>query len=254
MNFWRYCNFLMLLFLSWISFASEELFVVGTTSGYAPYVSINEKGEYEGFDIDIAKLISERLRRKLVIKDLGSMSSLLIALQKKKIDSLIWAISITEDRLKEMLMIYYHGEKVTSMPFLFWKKIPDGISTISDLGIEKNRIVCVETGSYQDSILQKYPQIKIRNLDKIIDGIMEIRYGKSFTTLVDYSLLPRLQNQFPELKVLHLPLPSDQQSLGYGICMEKSNIQLAGQVEKIISDLRSEGKILELEKKWKLLQ
>lgn len=230
----------------------DGTFVVGTTSGYAPYVSLNEKGEYEGFDIDVAHLVAARLGKKLVLQDLGSMPSLLMALQKKKIDSVIWAVSITEERQKEMSMIYYQGEKVTEVPFVFWKEIPKNIHAISDFAKESNRIICVETGSYQDTILQQYPELKVRNLDKILDGIMELRYGKCFATLLDYSLLNRLQEQYPELKVLYLPLPSQQQSLGYGICVAKSNPDLATRIDKVIADLRAEGELAKLEKKWKL--
>lgn len=243
---------LLCVCLGFESYAGEEKFVVGTTSGYAPYVSLNEKGEYEGFDVDVANLVAERLHKKLVLQDLGSMPSLLMALQKKKVDAVIWAISITEARQKEMSMVYYQGEKVTFMPFVFWKEAPKDIAAIEDFGKSANRIVCVETGSYQDSVLQQYPNLKVRNLDKILDGIMEIRYGKCFATLVDYSLLPRLQQQYPELKVLHLPLPPSQQSLGYGICIAKTNPELTQQITGIVNDLRAEGKLAELEKKWKL--
>lgn len=244
---------IIFLFLSFLCSAqATEKFVVGTTSGYAPYVSLNTNGEYEGFDIDIANMIAERLNRKLVIQDLGSMPSLLVALKKKKIDSIIWAMSITEARTKEMNMVYYQGEKTTQIPFLFWKEVPKDVSKIEDLAKCKNSSICVEAGSYQDAILQNYPTLKLRFLDKITDGIMEIKYGKCLTTCIDNTLINRVQSQYPELKVLWLPLPENQQSLGNGVCLNKEDESLAKAVDKIIADLRNEGKIDELEKKWKL--
>lgn len=62
-----------------------DLFVVGTTGGYAPYVSLNEKGDYEDFDIDVANCLSKKLGRDLVLKDLGSMPGFMIALKQGKI-------------------------------------------------------------------------------------------------------------------------------------------------------------------------
>lgn len=232
--------------------SEEAIFTVGTTSGYAPYVSLNDKGEYEGFDIDVAHLVAERLHKKLVLKDLGSMPSLLMALQKKKIDAAIWAISITEERQKSMSMIYYQGEKVTELPFVFWKEVPKGLSKMEDFKNTPKQTVCVETGSYQDSITSKYSNLKIRNLDKIIDAIMELKYGKCMAVVVDYSLLGRLQSQYPELKVAKFALPASQQSLGYGICINPSNESTTVQVSKIVADLQAEGKLAELEKKWGL--
>ncbi len=232
--------------------ASEEKFVVGTTSGYAPYVSLNDKGEYEGFDVDVAHLIAEKLHRKLVLQDLGTMPSLIMALKTKKIDSIIWAVSITEQRMKEMDMHYYQGEKTTEISFLFWKEVPKDLKTIDDLAKLSTRPIGVEAGSYQDSVLQQYPNIKLRFLDKISDGIMEVKYGKSFATVVDYSLLPRIQKQYPEAKVAFLPLPPSQQSLGYGVCVNKEHSELSQKVKNAIEELRQEGKLAELEKKWNL--
>jgi ABC-type amino acid transport substrate-binding protein len=233
---------------------AEEKLVVGMTSGYAPYVSVNAKGEHEGFDIDLAGLIAERLGRKLVLQDLGSMPSLLVALQKKKIDAIIWAISITEERKKEMEMIYYQGQKETEMPFVFWKEIPQGIAKIEDLTKLPNCTVCVEAGSYQDAIAQKYPKMKVKYLDKISDSIMEVKCHKALTAMIDNSLINRIQTQYPEIRVAYLPLPEDQQTLGNGICINKADQKLAKEVQEVIADLTAEGKIAELEKKWKLAQ
>ena len=138
----KYLKQIICLFLALgaSSQAEESPFIVGTTSGYAPYVSLNAKGEYEGFDIDVAHLVAERMHKKLVIKDLGSMPSLLMALQKKKIDAAIWAISITEERQKSMSMVYYQGEKVTELPFVFWKEIPKGLSKMEDFKNAANQL------------------------------------------------------------------------------------------------------------------
>lgn len=242
--------FLSLLFFA--SLAAEEPFVIGTTSGYAPFVSLNTNGEYEGFDIDVAELVAQKLGRKLVIKDCGSMPSLMLALKQQKVDALIWAISITEERQKNMEMIYYQGEKVSEMPFLFWKEVPANIRSIEDLGKDPQKVICVEAGTFQEAVLKKCPRIKFKNVDKITDVILELRYGKSFATAIDPSLVSRFQLQYRDLKVLNLPLAPADQSMGNGICIHKNNPQLASQVRQAIETLIQEGKIAELEKKWGL--
>src|SRR5262245_20156221 len=128
-----YFIFCMLSIISFASTAIAKDLVVGTSSGYAPYVSINTEGEYEGFDIDIAKALADKLGRKLVIKDFGSMPAIILALKQNKADVLIWQISITQERQKQMAMVYYQGEKVTSLPLLFWEKIPDNIKGLEDM-------------------------------------------------------------------------------------------------------------------------
>lgn len=239
-------RFLLSLLFSASIFAEEPL-VVGTTSGYAPFVSLDSQGKYEGFDIDVAELLAKKLGRKLQIKDCGSMPSLMLALKQEKVDVLIWAISITEERQKTMEMVYYQGEKVTEMPFLFWKEIPANINSIGDL-----KQLCVEAGTFQEAAVKKFPNVKLKNVDKITDVLLELRYGKSAAAAVDPSLVTRFQTQCPEIKVLKLPLAPSEQALGNGICISKKNEALAKQVKQAIAELTAEGKIAELEKKWNL--
>lgn len=229
-------------------------FVVGTTSGYAPYVSLNEEGEYEGFDIDVANLLAKKLGYKLVLKDLGSMPSLMLALKQKKVDALIWAISITEDRMKSMEMIYYQGEKTTEMPLIFWKEIPLGIQSMEDFKKDAKRPICVEAGTYQEDVMSKFSNISVKFLDKITDVILDLKYGKSFGAAVDPSLIPRLKSQYPEIKVLYLPLPLKEQSLGNGICISKADQSLTASVKRAVQELIEEGEIEKLERKWKLVE
>jgi arginine transport system substrate-binding protein len=239
-------------FLFFGTLVAEETFTVGTTSGYAPYVSLDSKGEYEGFDIDLAKLVAEKLNKKLVIKDLGSMPSLMIGLKQEKIDAIIWAVSITEERQKRMEMIYYQGEKLTTMPLLFWGKIPENIKGPEDLKNDPKKIICVEAGSYQEQVMKSYPDLALKNVDKITDALMEIKFGKSLAVAVDNPLVPFLQQQNPEIKVLYFSLPPSEQSLGNGICINKNDQELVSQVKKAVEELTNEGKIQDLEKKWNM--
>lgn len=242
--------FTLLLSAHLFAAPEPEPLIVGTTSGYAPFVSLDANGIHEGFDIDFAGELAKKLNRKLVIRDGGSMPSLLMSLQQKKIDLIIWAVSITDERLKKMEMVYYQGEKVTKLPFLFWKKIPEGIEKIEDLAKDPNTVVSVEGGSFQEAVLKKYPNVRLKQAEKITDAVMEIRFGKSSTAMADPSLVPELTAKHSEIKVLHLPLKPEDYSLGNGICIDKSNPKLAEQVKKATEQLIAEGKVAELEKKW----
>ena len=251
-----YCKRFLLALLAtscaWIPLSAVD-FIVGTTSAYAPFVSLDEKGEYVGFDIDMAKELSKKLNRNLVIKDLGSMPALFLALKQNKIDAVIWAVSITEERQKKMEMVYYQGEKVTSLPLLFWKKIPDTVVKVEDMSGNSRQVICVEAGSFQESVLQKVPGLTLKQVDKVMDAILEIKYGKSQATLIDPSLLPTICQQFPEVQVLDIPLPTSEQSFGNGICLNKEHQTLGQEVQQAITELRNEGKIAELEKQYNLV-
>ncbi len=244
---------LVLLTVCSTIYLSADDLIVGTTSAYAPYVSLNEQGEYVGFDIDIANELGKKLNRRIVIKDLGSMPALFLALKQNKVDVLIWAISITAERQKQMEMIYYQGEKVTSLPLLFWKAFPENVASLNDMANNPKAVIAVEAGSFQENFLRSVPGLTLKQVDKVMDAIFEIKYGKSTATMIDPSLLSKYRQQFPELTILDVPLPEAEQSFGSGICLNKKNSALIADIRQAVSELRSEGKIDELEKKWDIV-
>lgn len=227
--------------------------IVGTTSAYAPFVSLDEQGKYVGFDIDIAEALAEKLGRTLVIEDLGSMPSLIVALKQNKIDLLIWAVSITEERQQQMEMVYYQGEMTASLPLLFWKQLPNGIATIEDLANQPGKAISVEAGSSQEAFLLTVPGLNLKQVDKVLDALLELKYGKSVATMVDPSLLPTILDKFPQVKVLDVPLPPSSQAHGNGICLNKNSELLIKQVAQAVQQLRNDGTIAALEIKWNLV-
>lgn len=229
---------------------------IGTSTGYAPYISVNNQGEFEGFDVDVATELAKRLNRQLILKDQGSMPSLMMALRQGKVDALIWGISITEERRKTFSFVHYQGETVTRIPIIFWKEVPDQISSLDDLAkianTKNNKFVCVEAGTSQEAALKSNPSLNVKYVDKISDALLEIKYGKSIATVLDPSLLPSLMAKNREIKVVEVDLPLDQQVHGVGICLNPSNQELLSEIQNAIREMKDEGVIQKFEKKWNL--
>jgi arginine transport system substrate-binding protein len=224
-------------------------FTVGTAAGYAPWVSINEKGEYEGYDIDVIKAIAKQMNKKLILKDLGSMSSLFMALEQNKIDAIIWGMSITQDRLDKMIMIRYQGDTTKSFPLLFWKKIPEEITSINDM---KGKKICVEPASSQDTVLSKYPFINKIQTEKVDDALLNIQYDKADAAFVEPAIAKKFKNKYPQIQIIDVLLAPEDQEYGFGICIKKENVDLSDQVKQAIDILLQENIIQEYESKWKI--
>ncbi len=235
------------------AYADEEL-KMGTATGYAPYVSLNAEGTYEGFDIDVSNALAKKLGKQLVLKDLGSMPSLLLALKQGKVDAIIWGLSIIKERQKEIRLIPYQGESEPYISLLFWEEVPKGLHSIEDLNKLSNKEISIEAATSQESILRNYPTLQLKFVDKISDAVMDVKYQKSIATAIDPCLIPSIVMKEPRLKPIHLAVPPELQVMGLGIGVAKDNTLLTSQVEKAISELKKDGTIHQLELKWKLVE
>lgn len=221
--------------------------VIGTATAYAPFVSINPQGEYEGFDIDVANALAKQMGKKLVLKDLGSMTSLFTALNQGSIDAIIWGLSITQDRLKKVAMVHYQGQTTSSYPLIFWKKIPEGINSITDM---KGKTICVEPTSSQDSALSKYSEINKLYIEKVDDALLNIQYAKADAAFVEPAIAKKFQSKYPEIKILDIPLSKEDQVQGIGIVIKQDNASQIKEIQDAVEGLKKSGVISELEQKW----
>ena len=144
-------------------------------------------------------------------------------------------MSITEDRQKLMAMIYYEGEKETSLPLLFWEKIPDNVKSLQDMTNNKKAVISVEVGPFQENFLLGLPGLTLKQVDKVSDAILELKYGKSQAVLIDNSLQFIYMEKFLELKSLAIGLPESKQAIDNGICVKLSN-------KELIANLKSKSK------------
>lgn len=226
---------------------NNDQFIVGTTAAYAPWVSINLQGEYEGFDVDVMNGLAQQMGKKLILKDLGSMTSLFAALDQGSINAIIWGISITQDRQKKVAMIRYQGETVSSYPLIFWKSIPTNIRTIEDM---QDKTICVEPASSQEAALSKYSFIKPLFVEKVDDALLNIQYGKADAALVEPAIAKKFKKKYPEIQILEVPLAPEDQVQGVGVVLKKNNTPLIDQVQQAVDALKEAGVIAQLEQKW----
>jgi len=229
-----------------VDFVKKRL-VVGMAAGYAPFVSVNPTGEYEGFDIDIAWALAKELNRELVLQDLGSMTTLLTALDQNKIDTIIWGMSITAERLKNLNMVHYQGANTTSYPLMFWEKVPAGVTTLADLN---GQVVCVEPNSSQDGVLSKFAQINKLEIEKVDDALLNLQYGKAVAALVEPAIAKKFKAKYPQIQILDVPLDQDDQVRGIGIVLKPENQNLISEIQAAVQNLKTSGVITSLEQKW----
>lgn len=228
----------------------QDTLVVGMMSGWVPYMSINQQGQYEGFDVDVAQAIAQKMGKKLIIKDFGTLAPLFVALEQGRIDIIMSGLDITKDRINKLSMVQYGAGGFTTFCLLFWNKIPEGINSVQDFSKYPNAQICVEPGSSTEKYLDGVGFKNQKPIGSVPEMIMEIKYGKSLAVLLEPPVVSRLMKKNPEIKKLEIEIPEKFQVFGTGIAIKKENRSLTTQVTKIIQELKQNKTLQKLEQKW----
>lgn len=229
---------------------SEDVLILGTNANYPPYESINTDGETVGFDIDVAKAIADKLKRRLVIQEF-EFDALLLALQQGKVDMIMAGMSITPTRLKEIDMYAYTGEQVRHLPLLFWKAKPSAnFDYVSFKAFAADKVVTVQSGTYMHDIVAKMQLANLRSLPSPLEQIVELKFGKSQIAIVDPPFLEHVLQKNPDLQVLNLALQEQDQVLGIGIGVSKKKPEFSASIQNIVTQLKNDGTLAQLENKW----
>jgi len=223
----------ILLFLCVGCTDRENKIIMVTEASFAPYEYYSD-GKIVGIDVDIALEIAKELGKKLVVKDV-SFESIIHEVKSGKADIGVAGISFSEERAKQ---VDFSLDYVNSRQIVIVKK-NNGINSIDDIGSAK---IAVQLGSVADMyVSEKYNKKNIFRHKKYLAAIQDVIDNKADCVVMDE--LPALQilKDNNELKILDDALVVDN----YGIIVNKGNEELLSVINKVITRLKSEGKIEE---------
>lgn len=231
--------------------ADDTALKIGTNANFPPFESVNEKGELVGFDIELGRIIGEKMGRPVEFKEFD-FDALLVALDKGQIHLILSGMSITSSRLDAIAMVPYQGDPLTEVSFLFWKDAPEDLKSLEDLknlAAEKKLTVSLQSGHFLEDVLMT-SGIPLKLLPGSSEQILDIKYAKSLAAAIDVRVGKKLAAEHADLKLVTLPLPKDKWDLGNGIGIKKSRADLIDEVTRIIEGLKSDGTLKNLEAKW----
>ena len=239
-HFYHYIIIILLLSLYiGCSHHKKDELVVGVFVDAPPFVFFNSKGELNGFDIDLIRMIGERMNKKVQFVNL-KFNDLLPALQTGKITLAISSLTATQERKNQFDF---------SQPYLFddivavYKKG----SVYTTLDSLQNAIIAVQKGSALESWtrLVNLSHIKNITMNTIQEMVTAIENNKVNILLLDQLDAQSLTYKNNTLGYFHVGTSTD----GYAIAMKKDSAY-TNQINTIIEQLQKDGTIDMLTKKW----
>ncbi|KGP91602.1 ABC transporter substrate-binding protein [Pontibacillus chungwhensis BH030062] len=222
----------------------KKTLVMGTSADYKPFEFIDtaNSDEIVGFDIDIAKHITEELGYELKIENMD-FSGLIAALNSNKVDFVFAGMSPNEKREKQVDFsdIYYEAHNaVVSME-------DTSIEELSDLQGKK---IGVQLGSIQEGkakeLQEEYEGIEVIQRDLIPQLVEELKTGRIDAAIIEDSVTSGYLEKNEKLTQFILdPNTSKGSAAAF-----PDDSELVEEFNEEIEKMKESGKMDELIKKW----
>ena len=234
---------LMLLILglatSITSFADGEKIRFAMEATYPPFESVNPSGEIVGFDIDIAKAICENIKAECSFEN-EPWDSLIPGLKFGKFDAIISALAVTAAREKQVSFSepYYLG--TASFIAAENKKLD-----ISPRAL-KGKTVGVQGGTSMENYMRGFykDEVNVKTYASINDAFLDLRSTRIDAVVADTPIandwvsLP----QGSGFVIVGKPIQNPKYfGSGIAIAVNKNNTDLLEQLNKGISNIKSNG-------------
>lgn len=221
--------------------AQELTLKVGAYPANPPWEFKNEKGEFEGFEVDMVKEIGKRLNAKVEISDFG-FPALFAATSSKRIDLAISTITITPERLKTQS--FTQGFYDSDMALAVRKE--SAAKTLADMKGKTLGSLATSTGEkWIQANAAKLGIAGAKSYDTQQNLLLDLQNGRIDGAVSD---IAGLQFSFVKLPALAIGerIPTGDQ---YGLMLPKDS-PLLGKVNDAISAMKKEGFLAALHKKW----
>jgi len=219
--------------------AAEEL-TVGANIGNVPWEFQDASGDYVGFEVDLATAVSGKLGRELEIVNIP-FNGLFSAVQSGRIDMAMSSITITEERLKSVSFAqpYYDSDQSLTTA-------ANGPSSLDEM---KGKVVGVDTGSTGDKWTTENADTigfeSISRYEGLAPAMLDLVAGRIDGYISDIPALLYYVKDKPNLQVVQRIETGEKYSF-----MFNKDAELASQVNSIITELKEDGTVAELHKKW----
>ena len=222
-------------------------FILGLDDSFPPMGFRDENNDIVGFDIDVAKVVAEKLGVEFIAQPI-SWDAKELELNAKNIDCIWNGMSITPEREASMAMTFPY----LNNQMVFYVKTDSGIAAIEDLA---GKVVAVQNGSYAEDLLNgdfadltaTFADASYLGYDEYLTALMDLQTGGCDAVLVDLVVGEyKVQGMGATDLTAAFALADDN----YGIGFRKDDVALRDKVQEILIELKADGTLAEICKKW----
>lgn len=216
--------------------------VLASDTAYAPFESQDPAtGDYVGFDMDLVKAIGEVANLDIEIRSMN-FDGIVPALETASVDAAVSAMTITEERKKQVnfsVPYYLSGQSIAV------RTDNKDIKTWDDLKGKKLGVQISTTGAQE---ARKLGAKQVIDYNTINEAFLALKTGAVDAVVNDYPVTFYFIQKNKDNDVM---IVGDlKTSEHYGIAFPKKNTELLKTFNSALATLKENGKYQEIYKKW----
>jgi polar amino acid transport system substrate-binding protein len=218
-----------------------DTITVGAYPANPPWEYKTDVGDFEGYEVDVAKEVGKRLGMDVEFQDMG-FQALFAGTSSGRIDFAISSISITNERLQNQSFTqpYYDSDGTVV------GKEDSTVASLEDLKGKTIGVVAATTGeAWAKENAEKLGIAEVKSYASQQDLLLEVQNGRIEGGAGELAGFQYAMTKIPGLKVL-VRIPTGERFA----MMAKKDHPLVEKANDAISAMKEDGTLAEIHKKW----
>lgn len=214
---------------------------VATDATFPPFEYVDEQTkEMTGFDVELIRMIADKAGLEISIEN-TPFDSVTAGISQCQFDIAIAAITITEDRKKEML---FSEPYINAGQIVVVRNDEQAITGYADL---TGKTIAAQLGTTGAIEAEKVADVTFKPYDSYDLAFLDLQNGQVDAVIVDYLTAVGFLAKNPDKLKMVGDVFTDE---SYGIAVCKNKTDLLDKINVALKALKDEGKLKELETKY----
>lgn len=218
---------------------------VGFEAGYLPFEMADKKGQFIGFDIDVAKEMAKAMGVKLNLVN-TAWDGIIPALVTRKFDIIISGMTITQER--NLKINFADPYIIVGQTILLNKKHEGVVTSYKDLNDPKYTLTSKLGTTGEQAIKRMIPKANYKSFEVESEAALEVLTGKADATVYDLPFCATFMAQQGEGKLIFLDEPFTFEPLAWGV--RKGDPDFLNWLNNFLRQLKNDGRYDRIYDKW----
>ncbi|KPJ76916.1 MAG: amino acid ABC transporter substrate-binding protein [Deltaproteobacteria bacterium SG8_13] len=218
---------------------------VGFEAGYLPFEMADKKGNFIGFDMDVAKEMAKAMGVKFVPVN-TAWDGIIPALITKKFDIIISGMTITQER--NLKVNFADPYIIVGQTILLNKKHAGKVKSYADLNDPKYTVTSKLGTTGEQAIKRMIPRANYKSFEVESEAALEVLTGKADATIYDLPFCATFMAQQGEGKLIFLDEPFTFEPLAWAV--RKGDPDFMNWLNNFLRQLKNDGRYDRIYNKW----